>query len=152
MAQAQLRSQLPTSARGARLFLPAWLSPDRFQMQHSYTFSVASFGGQTLAMGLYTNSLLWQPSPQLSARLDVGFLHTPFGTGMFQPAFGGRDTYSRVFLQGAELLYRPSERTLLRLSFQQIPAGLGWMWGAPYGYYGYWGYGANWGWQPWIGN
>ncbi|MCS7081432.1 MAG: hypothetical protein N2561_02830 [Bacteroidetes bacterium] len=146
-AQAQLRAHLP-AASGVRLFQPTWLSPERFQMRHSYELSVSSLGGQALALGLYTNTLLWYPTEKLSARLDIGLLHTPFGTGAFQGVFGGRQSYARLFLQGAELTYRPSEQTLLRLSLQQFPGPMGWSWYSPY-YYGYW---PDWGREPWLRN
>ena len=107
-------------------------SPEHFRLSHSYEMSTTSFGGRGLTMGTYTSSLMWQFNQKLAARVDVGFSHTPFGTGDFQQAFGGRESHGNIYIRNAELAYRPSENTRLHLSFRQSPYG---SYMSPYGYY-----------------
>src|SRR5690606_1051296 len=105
------------------------------RINHSYEFSYSSFAGDGLGLGVYTTSLGWQPSDRLAARVDVGVAHSPFGDGALRNALGfDQDAPARVFLRNAELAYRPTENSLLRLQVQQSPYG---HYAAPYGYAGY---------------
>jgi len=117
-------------------------SRDRFDIRHSYSLSTSSFGGQGLTTGAFTSSVLWRMSNKLYARADVSLLHTPFGTGDFSQSLGS-NSLSGVYLENAEIMYRPSENTSLHLSFHQRPGGVlgyangygnGYGYGRPYGY------------------
>lgn len=143
-ASAQLRTDIPGQApvkvveTGMPFSLNRLFSPEIFQMRHSYSLGMSSFGGMGLTMGEYTNSMSWTFSPKLAARLDVAFAHTPLGTGSAAPLFGGQDRYGKLYLKNAEVLYRPTERTSLYLSVRQSPYG---PYMSPYGYYDPYGYG-----------
>ncbi|MEM1096185.1 MAG: hypothetical protein AAGJ10_16425 [Bacteroidota bacterium] len=144
-AQAQLkadRSSLQTSTRlydaGANsAFLNKLFSPETFQMSHSLEFSTGSFG----SLGMYTNSMMWQFSEKLAARVDVALAYAPDGGGnsfgIAQAPNGFGQNNGQIFLRNAEIAYRPSENTRIHLSFRQSPYG-GYM--SPYGQ-GYGGYG-----------
>ncbi|MDZ7372634.1 MAG: hypothetical protein ONB23_01570 [candidate division KSB1 bacterium] len=91
------------------------LDPMKFHMQHSYTLSVASFGGQTYTQGLYLNTMTYQFSPRLVAQLQLGMLHQPFGSPGTVP--GGRN----LFVSGARVLYRPFKNTTLHFQYVARP-------------------------------
>ena len=136
-AQAQLRQDLPAERPSVRLFggdgpvasLNQLFSPQVFQMSHSYEFSSFSGGGGG-SFGMYTNSMQWQFNQKLAARVDVGFLHSPFGGNAMGALEEGQP--GRVLLRNAEIAYRPTENMRLHLQVGQSPYG---RYASPYGTY-----------------
>ena len=127
-ATAQLRSQTPQTERSpTKLYrqdatsfsLNNLFDPADFRMDHAYTLSAGSFTGGGYSYGLYTNTMRWQPNDKLAARVDVGFVHSPFSTlsGESQGLNG------QLFLQNAEIAYRPTENVQLRFVMKQHPYG-----------------------------
>lgn len=132
-AQAQLRedvrareapTQLYAQESGVNIF-DKLFSDEYFRMGHAYEMSFSSFGGHSSSLGMYTNSLMWQFSQQLAARVDVSVAHSPFGGAGFE------DQNSRVFLRNAEVAYRPSENVQFHFQVRQSPYGA---YMGPYGY------------------
>ncbi len=107
---------LVRSDRGGLLF--GWFDPANFTMGHSYSMSYTTSGGMGYSLGEYTNTMLYQISDPLSVRLDLSLSHSPFDS------YGGRlgRELSGFRVSNAELNYRPSENTSLRLQFRQLPA------------------------------
>ena len=105
-----------------------FFNPDNFKMRQSYSMSYSAMGGQGIALGMYTNSLQYKISNSLDARVDVSLQHSPYST------FDRRvqNSLSGVFLNRAEINYRPAENMLLRISYQQVPFGLS-SYYSPYG-------------------
>jgi hypothetical protein len=101
----------------------SFFNPDHFQMRHTYSASYTSFDGQGIALQRYTNSMMYQFAPNLNARVDVSFQNSPYSTldSRLQSKF------SSVYLNRAEISYRPWENTQISLSYRQLP----------YSYYGY---------------
>ncbi len=138
-AEAQLRANVPSVRAQSRLFndsgagvmLNKLFSPEHFRMSHAYEMSFGSFGGDTHSMGMYTNTLAWQFSDKLAAKVDVSLAHNLLGGGMDNKALGLGRQNGKVFLRNAEVAYRPTERTLLHLSIRQSPYG---SYMGPYGY------------------
>ncbi len=119
---------------------------NRFQIRNSYELSTGSYGGMGLTTGALTSSVMWRMSNKLHARADVSLLHTPFGTGDFSQALGS-DSYNKLYIRNAELMYKPTANSSLHLSFHQNPGALGY--GAGYGGYGYnSGYDRGFGYRP----
>lgn len=124
-----------SSASGLR----AYVSRDAFRMAQTVEMSAGSIGGMGYGLGSYTQSLFWQPTGRLAARVDVTAA-VPFG-GSFGLNTG--DTGSRfgqgvsptVYLRNAELAYRPNASTELRLQVQQVPSGVAGL--SAYDPYGY---------------
>ncbi len=100
-----------------------FFNPENFTMRQSYSMSYSSIGGQGIALGRYTNSMMYKFSNSLDARVDVSLQHSPYSTlgSSFQNSLNG------IYLDRAQLDYRPSDKILLQLSYQQIP----------WGYYGF---------------
>ncbi len=140
-AQAQLRQDAREIAAQStpRLFdagtgftLNRLFSPQHFKMGHSYELSAGSMGGNSYSLGLYTNSLMWQFSQKVAARVDLSVAHSPFGNapGMSHNVMGEEQPF-RFFVQNAEVAYRPTSNMELRFSYHQSPYG-GYY--SPYGY------------------
>lgn len=136
-AQAQLRddahvreapTQLYAQDSGVNVF-DKLFSDEYFRMGHSYEMSFNSFGGNTSSLGMYTNSMMWQFSQQLAARVDVSVAHSPFGGS----AMGFQDQNPRVFLRNAEVAYRPADNVQIHFQVQQSPYG---SYVGPHGYGG----------------
>ncbi len=138
-ANAQLRDNVQSQQAEARLYgsdgpmfsLNQLFSPAHFKMGHSYEMSFGSFGNQSSSLGMYTNSMMFQFSDKLAARVDLSFAHSPFGSNN---VMGDKSNQGQFFLRNAEVAYRPSEKVQLHLSVQQSPYG---RYMSPYGGYGY---------------
>ena len=142
---AQLRSEVPEERAPVKVFderdgfsLNELFSPEHFRMNHSYAMSFSSMGGNGQTLGQYTNTMRWQFNNQLAARVDVAFMHAPFGNQSFSPNANGLG--GKIYLRNAEIAYRPTENTQFRFSVRQSPYG---SYMSPYGYSGsrYGGYG-----------
>ena len=143
-AEAQTLRQQQTSARlydaGTGFTLNKLFSPQHFRMGHSVEFTSGSFGGQGYSLGMYTNTLAWQ-FDKVAARVDVSAARS-FGGGAFGGnalGFGanglGQDpNATKVFVQNAEIAYRPTSNVQLHLAYRQSPYGA---YASPYGYGGY---------------
>lgn len=147
-AQAQLRADVPSQSGTAAVYqadtgfsLRSLINPDHFKIGQSYEMSFSSFGGQSLSLGVYTTSLRYQPNDKLAARVDVGVAHSPFGSDGVQQSLGFTpESPAKVYLQNAQVAYRPTENSLISLSIQQSPFG---SYASPYGYNAYDPYGRS---------
>ena len=114
--------------------LNKFFDPAHFRMAQSVEFSSSSFGGHTSSLGMFTNSMMWQFSDKLAARVDLSVAYSPnAGTLSNSAVGGGMNGDTQVFVQNAEVAYRPNDKVQLHLSFHQSPYG---RFGSPYGYYG----------------
>lgn len=129
LSQAQLRKDLTSSSdltgqvikrqdpsQGAKLG-----NLFNMQMNHSYSMNFASYGGQFQNMNAYTNTMQFFFSEDLTGRVDLQLLHSPFGNNSFMGNSNtGMDMEFRV--RNAELNYQISENSSIRLQFQQVPS------------------------------
>lgn len=128
LSQAQLRKDLTSSSdltgpiikqqdpsQGANLG-----NLFNMQMSHSYSMNFASYGGQFQNMNAYTNTMQFFFSEDLTGRVDLQLLHSPFGNNSFMGNNStGMDMEFRV--RNAELNYQISENSSIKLQFQQVP-------------------------------
>ncbi|MBM4168917.1 MAG: hypothetical protein FJ215_07140 [Ignavibacteria bacterium] len=91
--------------------------PGKFRMNHSYSLSYTTFGGQGLSLGMYTNSMFYQLSDPLDVQFDVSVMHSPFSSFGKEMQKG----LTGIYLTKAQLNYRPSENTLFQVQFRQMP-------------------------------
>ncbi|MEX0602226.1 MAG: hypothetical protein WD295_02725 [Bacteroidota bacterium] len=129
-ATAQLRSQVESKPNvteamvrpDASGLMFGFINPNNFSMRHSFSLSYSTFGGHSMSLGMYTNSMFYRIADPLDLQVDVSMIHSPFSS------FG--DQFSRdlsgVYLTRAELNYRPSDNTLVQFQFRQLPS-LYWM-------------------------
>lgn len=90
------------------------LNAENFRMRHSFAFNYFASGGYALSLASYTNSMFYRIADPLSVRFDVTLQGSPFGN--FQ-----QNDFSKVFLSRAELNFRPSDNTFIKLQFNQVP-------------------------------
>ena len=141
-AEAQFRGTAPNELPQTRVygtsskvgaFLNRIFNPNVFQMSHSFEMTAGSFGGNGYSMGMYTNTMAWQFSPKLAARMDVAVAYSPQNQIARNAGFGQQRP--RVFLRNAEIAWKPSERFQLHFQIRQNPyAHHGMMGYGPYGY------------------
>lgn len=144
-AQAQLRENVRSQEARAQIYGPqggafslnTLFSPQHFKMSHSYEMSFGSFGGNSSSLGMYTNSMMFQFSDQVAARVDMSYAFSPFGS--VNP-LGQNADQGKIFLRNAEVAYRPAENVQLHLQVRQSPFG---SYMSPYGGYGYGYYPGN---------
>ena len=125
-ASAQFKSTIdprPTVAEsilrtGDGNFLSGLFDPGKFNMQHSFSLSYSSFAGQGMSLGVYTNSMQYKFSDDLDVRTDISLMTSPFNS------FGkdAQSSLNGLFLNRAELNYRPWKNTLFQISYHQYPA------------------------------
>ena len=108
-----------------------FFNPDNFKMRQSYSMSYTAMGRQGLALGMYTNSMMYRFSNTVDAQVDVSLQHSPYST--FDQRL--QNSLTGVFLNRAAIDYRPSDNMLLRVSYEKIPFGLYGMYGGMYGPY-----------------
>jgi len=140
-ANAQLRSAGSAQATSVRLYdqgnvgfsLNRFFTPEHFRMSHSFEASSSSFGGGS-SIAMYTNSMQWQFSNKLAARVDVAAAYSPLQDQRLNSITGNQSP--QVFLRNAEIAYRPSENVQIHLSMRRNPYG-----NMGYGNYG--GYGGQ---------
>lgn len=140
-ADAQFRRDASDEPTAAQSFVhpassDAWLgffNPENFTMRQSYSMSYSAFGSQGIALGRYTNSMMYKFNDKLDARVDVSLQHSPYSTldSKLQSSLTG------IFLDRAELNYRPTNNMFLRVSFNKMPYYYGYGYPSLMGYPGY---------------
>jgi hypothetical protein len=126
-AQFRQRSSDEPSAADAFVHPPtseAWLgffNPENFTMHQSYSMSYSSFASQGVALGRYTNTMEYKFSDKLDARVAVSLQHSPYST-LDKSVM---NSLNGIFLDRAELNYKPTENMFLRISYRQMPAYYG---------------------------
>ncbi|HKK24707.1 MAG TPA: hypothetical protein VJ941_03720 [Gracilimonas sp.] len=121
-----------------------WLN-DFFQnkvsMSHSYSMNFGSVGGSYQNVNSYTNTVNIMFSDNLTGRVDVSFLHSPFGGSDFVNS--NNSLNGEILIRNAELNYKISENAHIRFQYQQLPRGYGYfnsgygMFNRGFGSYGY---------------
>ena len=134
--QAQLRKNLPTpydysgpiinrTTPTVQYSLNQFFQKINVQMFQSYEMSFASNGGGVQNINSYTNTIQFTFSPKLQGRVDVSFLHSPFGgntLGFGSNAGGIQQGFSpRVMIRNAELNYKISEKLFCEYSINSCP-------------------------------
>lgn len=94
-----------------------WMNMLNMTMNHSYSMSFSSFGGNVQNLNAYTNSMYFDISENLDAQLDVSFLHSPFGNDYM----ASDNISSRIIIDRARLDYQLSENTNISIEFSQRP-------------------------------
>lgn len=104
-----------------------FFNPDNFQMHHSYNLSYSSFGGNGIALGVYTNSMFYQFSNKLNIQLDASLVHSPYNSlgKNFQNNING------IYLSKAQINYNPSKDFHISVQYRNLP----YTYYDPYSYY-----------------
>jgi hypothetical protein len=97
----------------------SFFNPNNFEMRHSYSASYMMSGGQGLALQRYTNTMTYQFTPNLNARVDISLQNSPYSTFDYRL----QNQFNKISLSRAEINYSPCENTLLRISYREMPYG-----------------------------
>ncbi|OZC03012.1 hypothetical protein [Rubricoccus marinus] len=139
-ASAQLQANVPgrqapveviASPEAPTLSLAGLFNAQTLKLSQSYQYGYQTGAYGDLGLGTYTTSLQWQPSNRLAARVDVGLAHGAVGSLANAAGFSA-DNPAKIYLQNAELAYRPTENSMIRLQVRQTPYGSA----CTYGYQG----------------
>jgi hypothetical protein len=94
-----------------------FLNSENFSMRHSIGMSYASFGGQGIALGTYTNSMMYRFSEDLNVQVDASIVHSPYST--FGKEF--QNDLSGIYISHAAVNYRPWKDFHITLQYNQYP-------------------------------
>ncbi|MCL5027730.1 MAG: hypothetical protein M1480_01785 [Bacteroidetes bacterium] len=110
-----------------------FINPDNFQMKQSYSLSYSSFGNQGLALGVYTNSMMYKFNNNLNVQLDASIIHTPYSTlgKQFNNSLNG------IYISKAAVNYQPWKNFSISIQYRNLPYN----YYSPYSYYGGYNYG-----------
>lgn len=109
-----------------------WSNLFNMTMNHSYSMTFSSFGGQAQNINAYTNTMRFFFSDKLTGRLDVSLLHSPFGNSSFNN-MNNNGFGADIIIRNAELNYQIGEKSNISLHFQQMPTnGYGGFFGSPF--------------------
>lgn len=100
------------------------------RMSHSYSMNFGSIGGSFQNMNAYTNTMEFDFTQKLGGRLDVSFLHSPFGQSNISNS--NNSLGSEVIIRNAELNYQINDNAHIKFQYQQIPSSFGFH--RPFGY------------------
>lgn len=117
--------------------IQTWLNEffqNNVSMSHSYSMNFGAVGGTYQNVNSYTNTLNFAFTESLTGRLDVSFLHSPFGGSNFVNS--DNNLNGEVIIRNAELNYQISDKAHIRFQYQQLPRGYGFF-NRGYGMYGY---------------
>lgn len=94
-----------------------FLNSENFIMRHSIGMSYSSFAGQGIALGTYTNSMMYRFSDDLNVQVDASVIHSPYSTlgKDFQNDLSG------IYITRAALNYRPWKDVHVTLQYNQYP-------------------------------
>lgn len=90
-------------------------------MDHSYSMTFGSVGGQYQNLNAYTNTMHFFFSDKMTGRVDLSVLHSPFGNSYLN-GYGNNGGEVDFIIRNAELNYQLSERSNISISFQQVPS------------------------------
>jgi hypothetical protein len=102
-------------------FLLGFINPNKFDMHHSISMSFNSFGGQSVALGVYTNNMSYTFNNDLFIEADISLVTSPYSS------FGTEHAKSLngIYLSRAQLNYKPSDNMSIVVQYN----------GGPYSYY-----------------
>lgn len=91
-----------------------------FNMSHSYSMTFSSMGGNYQNINAYTNTMHLKFSDDLTGRVDLSLLHSPFGS---RTMYGNnKGLNSEILIQNAQINYQISENSSISFQFRQTPA------------------------------
>jgi len=110
-----IKEGIVSEQSGGSIF--SFLNSDSFHMSHSYSLSYTGFGGQGLALGVYTNSMLFNLSNNFNVQVDASVVHSPYSSlgKNFSNSLTG------IYLSRAAINYKPWDDVYISVQYQNIP-------------------------------
>ncbi len=98
-------------------FILGFFDASKFSMHHTYSMSYMSGGGDALALGVYTNSMMYKFADNLNVQVDASLVHTPYSTFGTQ----AQNNINGIYLSRASLNYTPFKDFHVSLLYQKVP-------------------------------
>jgi hypothetical protein len=96
-----------------------FINPNNFSMKHTVDLSYSAFGNQGMALGVYTNSMLYKFTDNLNISADVSLVNSPYNS--FGKDFANQ--INGIYLTKAELNYKPWENVTMSVQYRSYPFG-----------------------------
>ncbi len=111
-----------------------FLSSDNFSMHHSFEMSYSTFANQGIALGTYTNSMMYKFAKNLNVQMDVSVVNSPYSTlgKEFQKNING------IYISNAAINYKPWDNFSVHLQYRNLPYSSYYY--SPYSYWPYSGF------------
>ena len=111
-----------------------FLSSENFSMHHSFEMNYSAFANQGIALGMYTNSMMYNFTKNLNVQMDVSILNSPYSTlgESFQKSING------VYISNAAINYKPWDNFSVHLQYRNLPFSSCYY--SPYSYWPYSGF------------
>lgn len=97
--------------------LLGFINPDNLQIHHSLSMSYTSMGNQGVALGVYTGSLDYKFNDKLDLHVAASVVNSPYSSYGQEHA----NQINGVYLNRAQLNYRPAEDMVISVEFSQMP-------------------------------
>ncbi len=114
-SQTKMPSFTQVLTRPTSNLILGFINPDKLDMHHSFSMSYMTFGKHSLMLNTYLNTINYQISDPLWLRLNLGVMNSPYNS---LPNSALNNTQ---FFGGAELFYRPTENSLIRVGVDVRP-------------------------------
>ncbi|GMU94697.1 MAG: hypothetical protein HZC46_03550 [Ignavibacterium album] len=98
-------------------FLFDFLNSENFSMKHSFSMSYSAFAGQGIALGVYTNSMMYKFSDNLNVQLDASIVNSPYST--FGKDF--QNSLNGLYISRAAVNYKPWNDVYITLQYRSVP-------------------------------
>lgn len=105
-----------------------FLNSENFQMNHSYNMSYSSWGNNGMALGMYTNSMMYNFADNLNVQLDASIVHSPYSS------FGQdhQNSLNGIYISRAAVNYKPWKDVFISVQYNNLPNSYYY---SPFGYY-----------------
>jgi len=95
-----------------------FIDPSKFSMNHSISMSFSAFGGQGVALGVYTNSMRYDFSNNLNLQVDASVVNSPYNS----LGDGFTNSINGIYLSRAAVNFKPSDNTKISIEFRNGPS------------------------------
>ncbi len=105
------------SKNSSNLF--GFIDPNNFEMHQSYSMSYSSFGSQGMALGVYTNRMMYKFNNKLNVQLDASIINSPYNT--FGKNFS--NSINGFYISRAAVNWKPLKDVSISLQYRNLPGG-----------------------------
>lgn len=124
---AQFKDELdkPIDIRGGLIaqepssLFAGFFNPANLSMKHQVSMSYSAFGGNGVALGIYTNTIGYKFTDNLNLEVDASLVNSPYST--FGQGFS--DKINGIYLSRAELNYQPYDNFFIKVQYRNSPTG-----------------------------
>lgn len=95
----------------------SFLNSENFSMTHAFNLSYSAFGGEGLALGVYTNTMAYKFSDKLNVQTDISIVQSPYSS------FGKnvQNNINGLYLSRAAINYKPFKDMMISIQYRNLP-------------------------------